>query len=188
MTLVNSRLRENPVLQKMPRTEREWVQYQNELAKWVRQIVKLGDGSITTADGTTISGLDQMPGTLPSGDSIPTASAFNSTSLQDAAPLSGTDAGATATISIASHSIVYDGGTVAYNSGSITGLAFSTQYWIYADDPSKAGGAVTYVATTTKTDVTSDSGYYYVGSCTTPANGAGDTIGLPGGGGGSYEP
>jgi hypothetical protein len=54
----------------MPRNEREWIQYQNEMAKWVRYVVKLGDGSITTSGGTTISGLDEMPGQIASERSL----------------------------------------------------------------------------------------------------------------------
>jgi len=180
----NSRLRENPQLQRMPKSEREWVQYQNELAKWVIQIAKLGDGSITDSSGATISGLDEMPGTLADGDSLNTINAFNSGSLQDAGPLTASDVGATVTIAVAAHNVVYDGGTVAYNSGSVTGLGFSTLYYVYVDDPTKAGGAVTYLATTTNTDVTANKGRYYVGSVTTPADGGGDVPGDPGGGGG----
>ncbi|MCH7663250.1 MAG: hypothetical protein IH859_05190 [Chloroflexi bacterium] len=69
---VNTRLRENPILQRMPKTQRDWVQYQNELAKWVIKIAKLGDGTIVTSADATISGLDEMPGTLPDSDSLNT--------------------------------------------------------------------------------------------------------------------
>ena len=55
---VNTRLQENPHLQRMPANQQEWVHYQNELAKWVRFVVKFGDGSITTSGGTQVDGLD----------------------------------------------------------------------------------------------------------------------------------
>jgi hypothetical protein len=105
-------------------------------------------------------------------------------STQSTQPLTATDAGADASISIASHNVQFGFGTVAYNSGTITGLAFSTVYYVYTDDPTYAGGAVTYLATTNANTPTANSGRYYVGKVTTPANGAGDTGGGYGGGGG----
>jgi len=180
----NTRLRENPILQRMHKNEREWVQYSNELAKWVIQQAKLGDGSITDSSGTTISGLDEMPGTLASQDSLNTVTAFNRNSMQSASPLTAADVGADTTITIAAHDIVYDGGTVSYNAGSITGLAFATGYFVYAEDADKEGGAVTYLATITGTNIAASAGRYYVGAITTPADGAGGTGGAPGGGGG----
>lgn len=210
---VNTRLQENPVLQRFPQGQREWVQFINELAKWVRYIVKFGDGTITTSGGTTVSGLDeiagsvhlgdgsiktsggtqidgltQMPGTVVGQSALNTISVFNRSSTQSASPLTAADVGSDVTITIASHNVVFDATTLAYNSGSITGLGFSTKYYVYADDPTKAGGAVTYVSTTTKTDVTANVGRYYVGDVTTPADGGGDTGGNPGGGGGGFDP
>ena len=185
---VNTRLQETPVLQRMPRNQREWTQYQNELAKWVRYIVKLGDGSLTTSGGTTISGLTEMPGVLVGGEALPTVNAFNKSSIQSAAtPLSSADVGSDITVTVAAHNVVYDNGTVAYNSGTVTGLAFDTLYYIYADDPTKAGGAVTYVATTTATDVAANSGRYYVGKITTTSDGGGGSTGGGGGGGGGGD-
>ena len=97
-------------------------------------------------------------------------------------PLSATDAGTNASIAITAHSYDYDFGTVNVNSGSITGLAFSTTYWVYFDDPRYEGGAVTYVATTTIGDVTGAQARIYLGTVDTPANGGGDTSGRGGGG------
>jgi hypothetical protein len=154
----------------------------------VRYVVKLGDGSITDSSGTTISGLDEMPGTLPDQDALNTITAFNVNSTQSVSPLTATDAGSDTTIAIAAHNVIYDSNTLAYNSGSIAGLSFSTLYYVYADDASKAGGAVTYVATTTLTDITASTARYFVGSITTPADGAGGTSGKLGGGGGGIEP
>lgn len=115
---------------------------------------------------------------------LPMVSASNKLSTQSAQPLTATDAGSDATINIASHSVQFGFGTVAYNSGSITGLSFSTVYYVYVNDPTYTGGAVTYLATTNANTVTSNDGYYYVGKVTTPANGAGDQSGGWGGGGG----
>ena len=185
---VNTRLRENPQLQRMPKTERDWVQYQNELAKWVIKIAKLGDGSITDSSGTTISGLDEMPGTLAGGESVPTVNTFSKSSAQSSSPMTAADVGADATITISAHDVIYDNGTVSYNSGSITGLSFATLYYVYTDDSTKAGGAVTYVSTTEPTDIVANSGRYYLGRITTPADGAGDTGGGGGGGAGGGDP
>lgn len=115
---------------------------------------------------------------------LPMVNASNKLSTQSAQPLTATDAGADASIAIASHNVQFGFGTVGYNSGTITGLAFSTLYYVYVNDPTYAGGAVTYLATTNANNVTANDGYYYVGKVTTPANGAGDTGGGWGGGGG----
>ena len=72
--VVNARLRENPALQRMPKTEREWTHYQNELAKWVLKVATFGDGSIITSTGTQVDGLDEIEGSVHLGDgSIKTA-------------------------------------------------------------------------------------------------------------------
>ena len=165
--VVNTSLRENPQLQRMPKNEQEWVHYQNEMAKWVLAVAKLGDGSLTTSGGTTIDGLTEIPGILVGGEALPTVNAFNKSSVQNVSTLTASDAGGSATIAIAAHNVVYDNGTVAYNSGSITGLAFSTQYYVYTDDPTKAGGAVTYASSVTSTDSVANTGRYYLGSITT---------------------
>lgn len=111
------------------------------------------------------------------------ATVGNRQSVQSAVPLSGTDAGSDATINIASHSVNFGTSTVAYNSGAITGLSYTTTYYVYADDPNFEGGAVAYIATTSPNDIIAED-RYYVGSVTTPAAAAGDTGGSGGGGAG----
>ena len=115
---------------------------------------------------------------------LPLINSGNKASTQSAQPLSAADVGSDVTISIASHSVQYGFGTIAYNSGSITGLGFSTLYYVYTDDPTYAGGAVTYLATTNANNATANDGRYYLGKITTPADGAGGTSGGGGGGGG----
>ena len=117
---------------------------------------------------------------------LPMVNAGGKLSTQTAQPLTASDAGSDASIAIASHSVQFGSGVglVAYNSGTITGLAFSTTYYVYTDDPTYSGGAVTYLATTNANTATANDGRYYVGKVTTPANGAGDTGGGYGGGGG----
>jgi hypothetical protein len=161
----------------MPKTERDWVQYQNELAKWVVKIAKLGDGSMITSGGTTISGLGQMPGIVPSEQSLPMVSTGNLSSVQDnQTALTASDGGASATISIAAHALDMSTGAVSYNAGSITGLSYSTKYYVYCVDPTYTGGAVTYLASTDPTDLVSDVGTYYVGSVTTGTQAASGNI------------
>jgi hypothetical protein len=83
-------------------------------------------------------------------------------------PLTATDAGSNATVSIASFSMRVPGLTdISLNSGSITGLSYGTAYYIYYDDPLYVGGAVTYHATTTKEDALNNTGRFFVGSIKT---------------------
>lgn len=95
--------------------------------------------------------------------------------------LTATDAGASATITIAGHTRVYgDNTSVAVTGGSITGLAYSSSYAVYYDDLTRAGGAVTYHATTTQTDAAADIsiGRHFVGLVQTPAALAAATTGI----------
>lgn len=92
--------------------------------------------------------------------------------------ITATDAGSDATINISAHTRVYaDGTSVSVNSGSLTGLSYSTLYYIYYDDADRAGGAVTYVATATDTDAVQTGNRHVVGSVTTPAAAAPDETG-----------
>ncbi|MES2902928.1 MAG: hypothetical protein V4696_01965, partial [Pseudomonadota bacterium] len=65
-------------------------------------------------------------------------------------PLSATDAGANATITIAAHTRIYgDGATLAIaGPSSLTGLAYSTLYYVYYDDATRADTTPTYASTT----------------------------------------
>lgn len=106
--------------------------------------------------------------------------------------ISAADVGSDCTITIAAHTRRYgDGTTLAVSGGSITGLAFSTTYAVYYDDPTTADTTPTYVATTTLKNAqpNSASGRHYVDQVTTPADGGGSSSGggyLPPGGGGPY--
>lgn len=99
--------------------------------------------------------------------------------------LSATDAGSDATITIASHSRVYpvqgsvDVADVAITGGSITGLAFSTEYAVYYDDTTLADTTPTFIATTSLAvaQVGAAEGRHFVGVVTTPADGGGATSG-----------
>jgi hypothetical protein len=104
--------------------------------------------------------------------------------------LTATDAGSNATITVAAHNRVYgDIGNVSVNGGTITGLSYSTVYYVYYDQTSRAGGTVTYVADTNVNHALPNkaAGRHYCGSVTTPASGGGSTSGgasAPAAGGG----
>jgi hypothetical protein len=102
-------------------------------------------------------------------------------------PLTGHDAGASATINIASFTMRIAGVDIAEGSGSITGLSYNTLYYLYFDDPGFVGGAVTYVATTTKETAIAVAGRFFVGSIQTPQSGALDTVGNGDGGTGAQS-
>lgn len=84
--------------------------------------------------------------------------------------LTATDAGTSATISISAHTRVYsDGTSVPITAGSVTGLAYSTKFYIYYDDASRTGGTVAFVATTVAATAAQAGDRHTVGSTTTPA-------------------
>jgi hypothetical protein len=76
-------------------------------------------------------------------------------------------------------------GDISVSGGSIGLLSISTLYYVYYDDPNLAGGAVTFHASTTKTDAINGSGRFFVGSILTPAANAPDTSGNNDGGTGA---
>jgi hypothetical protein len=110
--------------------------------------------------------------------------ATSSVSGAGGSPLTAADVGTDVTISIAAHNRdLSDGRSIAVNSGTITGRAFATVLHVYYDDPTLAGGAVTYAATTTAADalVSDDHPHrFYVGTITTPADGGAGTGGSGG--------
>lgn len=96
------------------------------------------------------------------------------------ASLSATDAGSDATVSVTAHTRYYgDGSTASVNSGSVTGLSYSTLYYIYYVDAARTGGAVTYLATTSAATAAQTGDKHLVGSVTTPAASDPDTSGYP---------
>ena len=102
-------------------------------------------------------------------------------------PLTAIDAGASATIDIASFQMIVPGvPNVSLSSGAITGLLYNTLYYVYFYDPTFESIAPTYLASTTKTDAIDSAGYMFVGSILTPSAGyLGATIGNNDGGAGA---
>ena len=92
--------------------------------------------------------------------------------------LTATDAGTDATVNISAHTRIYgDGSSVSVSAGSITGLAYSTDYWVFYDDPTRAGAAVTYQHSTDPADAVQTGDKHSVGAVTTPAAAAPDNNG-----------
>jgi hypothetical protein len=112
---------------------------------------------------------------------------MNVGSVRASNPISAADVGADATISIAAHTIFLGDGTgISFNSGSITGRAFASNYYIYAAISTLDSGAqtVTYQSTTTQEVIAQNDSYYFVGAVKTPTDGfVGSTPGDGGGGG-----
>ncbi|HEX7114966.1 MAG TPA: hypothetical protein VF193_07525 [Steroidobacter sp.] len=148
----------------------------DRILRQLNQLIEQDDDDHYQIDATKARASDQRI--------LPLVNAGGKLSTQSAQPLTASDAGSSATITVAAHSVQYGFGTVAYNAGSITGLSYSTTYYVYADDPDYEGGAVTYLATTNANTVTGANGRYYVGRITTPAAAGGGTSGNWGGGGG----
>ncbi|MCX2780428.1 hypothetical protein [Microbulbifer thermotolerans] len=106
-----------------------------------------------------------LPQNVSAQASLPTSSAV----------LSASDAGSSAKINIAAHTVQYGGFTVNYNSGSISGLSYGTKYYVYVDDPDYSGGSVTYQVTTEIWQLAAGIGRRAIGTITTPTSGGGTT-------------
>jgi hypothetical protein len=111
-----------------------------------------------------------------------TQASFNSAIVGGGSPLTAIDAGTSATIEVAAFALQTGWGIVYYNAGSIAGLAYNTGYYVYTDDPTMAGGSVTYLAATTPDEVVAAQGYVLVGVIITPKAAAAPTSGSGGGG------
>lgn len=94
--------------------------------------------------------------------------------------ITATDTGVDASITISAHMRHYpqpDGTlrSVAVTGGTLTGLSYGTDHWIYYDQPSRLGGAVTYAASTAPTAQIGDR--HNVGAVTTPVAAGGPVDG-----------
>lgn len=88
--------------------------------------------------------------------------------------ISAADAGTDVTITIAAHTRHYpqpDGTTVdvSVSGGTLTTRAYSTTYYIYYDQPSRAGGSVSYQSTTSDATAAQIGDRHCVGAVATPA-------------------
>jgi hypothetical protein len=134
----------------------------------------LSSASTVTADLTAVETDVVALEALVSNLAIATSYVRNGLLLEAA------DVGATATITVEDHARHYGDRTSVNVTGStVTGLAFSTVYYVYYDQTSRVGGAVTYAAATNPNhaNLAKAAGRHYCGKITTPANGAGNTTG-----------
>lgn len=104
-------------------------------------------------------------------------------------PLTAHDNGVSAEIDIASFVMRTAIGPrdITLNSGVVSGLSYNTVYHVYYDDPTYAGGSVTYFANTTQAIALDATGRFYVGSILTPVAGGADTTGNNDGGTGAQS-
>lgn len=103
-----------------------------------------------------------------------TSSSELASSYVSGATITATDAGSDVTITISAHTRHYpqaDGTvtSVAVNGGSLTARAYTTTYWVYYDQPSRAGGVVTYASATSEATAAQVGDRHTVGAVTTPA-------------------
>lgn len=93
--------------------------------------------------------------------------------------------GTTTQINVASETIQFGFGPVTYNAGSVNpGGALPATYYVYADDPGYAGGAVTYQASLNESDAYASDFRIYFGKITLLAGGGAVSTSPPGSGGG----
>ncbi len=101
-------------------------------------------------------------------------------------PLTAHDAGGgAATIPVANFTMRVGATDVAITGSTIGSLLNATLYFVYYDDPSLAGGAVTFAASTTRETALQGSGRFFAGSVLTPSAGFPDVIGNNDGGTGA---
>lgn len=94
-----------------------------------------------------------------------------------------TQSGVSTTILVGASTWQFGDGQVSYNSGSVNPGSLGAWY-VYADDPGYAGGAVTYLATATPSDVNASNGRLFFGKITTVGGGGAVSTGGGSGGGG----
>lgn len=155
----------------------------------IQQVLGLTDALQTAVDNANAAASAATAAAAAAATAAGTAQAGN-VANSDAQALAGSyvegltitaaDAGFDAGISISAHSRVYADAaqtTVAVNAGGFTGLTYNTTYYIYYDQPSRAGGAVTYQFAADPRDVAQVGDRHSVGRVTTPAIAAAPTTG-----------
>lgn len=179
----------------LPPTQPEWSQFQI----WWQQVIE----SVSGEFGALQTALDALAAANAAQSTADTANTTATTAKRNdkisaswtspGSVLSAADAGSDATITIAAHTRNYgDGTSVSVSGATKTGKAYSTAYYVYYDDATQAGGAVSYQVTTSATTAAPNkaTGRHFVGKVTTPAAAAPPTTGgtvPPGGYSGSNE-
>lgn len=193
--------RTTPVVNKMGLPSLQFHKDQDKFAKAIEDQLALIQAQVTDiAAALAAATAAQATATAAASDAA-TATADAAAAAADAASaaatatignsgtigafLQGFDDTISAAISIPTHTRVYgDGTSVSVTADTIFGLAFSTTYYVYYDDPTRAGGGVTYNATTSQTTAAQTGDRHLVGQVDTPASGGatidGFYVGAPG--------
>jgi len=154
----------------------------NKWAAWVETQLRGGNTGQNTALTSSRFALTRAgaASTLATSANLAATSAVSYRPATN--PLSATDAGSNATITIANFNMNIAGKTspLAITGNTLTGRSYGTVYFIYYTDPNLTGGSVTFTSSTSKSPSP-----FYVGSITTPLAGAPDTIGNNDGGTGA---
>lgn len=100
-------------------------------------------------------------------------------------PVVLSQSGTSTTILVSASTGHFGDGNVSYNSGSNNTGVYNT-FFVYADDPTFAGGALSYTATQQQRDLTSSNGRLYFGEQQLLSGGGGTSGGGGGGGKGSF--
>lgn len=186
-------------LPRLPPTQPDWSTFQ----LWWQQVVDKVEAQetaqdtllaqIVAAQNAAAAAAADAAAAQSTADTAEKNDKISSSWTSPGSVLTATDAGSDATITIAAHTRNYgDGTTVSVSGASKTGKAYSTAYYVYYNDPSLAGGAVSYQVTTSATTAAPNktSGRHFVGKVTTPAAAAPPTTGgtvPPGGYAGANE-
>jgi len=148
-----------------------------------------GSGSAPPSSNWQLVGPSSLT-SVPDGSARFAATASVLSYIPTSNMLTSADAGSNATVSVASFTLQTSSkGSISYNSGSVTGLNYGTQYYlVVGPDPSLAGGTVGFSAYTTKSAaLAAGSGYFFIGSIVTAVSGGPQTIGNNDGGVGSQS-
>lgn len=156
-----------------------------------RSLANTAQSTAATAQTTATTANTAATAAQTTADTVKRDDSISTSWPSPGTAVSASDAGSDATITIANHTRHYSNtDTASVTGGSITGLAYSTTYYVYYDQTSRAGGAVTYHATTNPNTALpgAAAGRHYVAVVTTPASGGTATTGTgsSGGGGGSF--
>lgn len=165
-----------------PLFARFWVDTINGLATAINSVREAQDAADAAHAAALVAG-DAADAATAAADTANIAATSATTVATDAADanaiansgtngltITSTDAGASITVTISSHTRVYaDGSSVAVTGATLTGLSYSTSYYFYYNDPTHAGGAVTYHPTTNIADTIQSGDVHSVGGVKTQA-------------------
>ncbi len=156
--------------------ERDWEQFLRRLNEQVtydgtRAVIS----ALATFTGRSTTDIETMlqhvsdAGRATDQRFLPTVTFGNVASVQSVEPLASSAGATSADILVAAHTLHTDFGNIAYNAGSVIGVSLNTRYYVYTDDPNYEGGAVTYIASSSRPNVPANSGRYFVGTIETPS-------------------